>query len=569
MIVVYSGTWLVRPAPLPDQPYLYTGKAEQVNVTTGQTSPNHNFSLLKADSVIHGILANPDGTLARNARGWGKAVNTTDETIRNGAPVMDGFFDVLAPGNATYSVSLRLADGSQYLYTGGPQAVTLGPTDTKTLTFTLTARNGKITGFLRDVRTGTGVRGVPAKVWAWNDDISLSTGVNMGNGTYALNVPAGVWGLDYGVPEDSEYVKLAGPRYYPVPDSPPVVANLPVMYKDGTLTGTVLLPNGNPILTATVVAEGFSPGLQNLKLLARVDANGTFSMSLPSGRYVVRAVGESHPGLINPVEKYVNVPPNGAANVTLQYRRPDVTVAGQVTLSGTTAYTGPVSLWAWSNAGGYNKTRTDVGGTYLMPVISNTLWHLVAVYETGDQYWKAHVRVPVTTTSVVRDLVLEGPFFKPGPISVLFDPTQDQDIELPGYARIHIPAGAMPVSSGNVLLNITPLAGAPHHRDGEVLGVTYAFEAFTEDGQQITEHFNQDVVIMLKYSEAALLAMGLDEDHLKPAYFSTTTNSWTFPESFMVDEVHNEITLLIDHFTRFGALGAEGANLLFLPLILR
>jgi hypothetical protein len=102
-----------------------------------------------------------------------------------------------------------------------------------------------------------------------------------------------------------------------------------------------------------------------------------------------------------------------------------------------------------------------------------------------------------------------------------------------------------------------------------VLGLTYAFEAYTEDGQPITDNFNQDVMITLKYSEAALLAMGLDEDHLRPAYYSTTTNSWTFPDSFIVDEVHNEISMQIDHFTRFGALGVEGTNVVFLPLVLR
>ena len=125
----------------------------------------------------------------------------------------------------------------------------------------------------------------------------------------------------------------------------------------------------------------------------------------------------------------------------------------------------------------------------------------------------------------------------------------------------------MPVSGGNVLLNITPLAGAPHHRDAEVLGLTYAFEAFTEDGQPITEHFNQNVVIVLKYNPAELVAMGLDEDHLKPAYFSMTTNSWTFPDSYVVDEVHNEVSLQIDHFTRFGTLGVEGVDTVFLPIV--
>ena len=282
---------------------------------------------------------------------------------------------------------------------------------------------------------------MPAKVWVWNDDISLNTDVDTGNGTYSLWMPADVWGLDYSVPQDSDWVKLVGPRYYPVDSFPPAtVANLPVIYKDGILTGTVLLPNGNPARGTVAVAEGFSPGLQNLTLRAQVGFDGTFSMGLPSGRYVVRATGEKYTQLINPVERFVTIPPNGIASVALQYRAPDVTISGQVSLAGTTAYTGPVNLWAWSSAGGYNKTTAPLNGPYSLSVISNTLWHVVGVYETRDQYWKVNVQVPVTTTAVIRNLVLDGPFTKPGPVSVLFDPTQDQDIELPGYTRIHIPA---------------------------------------------------------------------------------------------------------------------------------
>jgi len=292
-------------------------------------------------------------------------------------------------------------------------------------------------------------------------------------------------------------------------------------------------------------------------------------MTLPFGRYVVRATRASNEVLVNPVEKHVFVPRSGTVNVTLQYRRPDTRITGQVTLTGTPGLTGTVALFAWTNHGGYNKTTAELGGVYTMPVISNTLWNLVATYETRDQYWKARVRVPVTTTDVTRDLVLNGPYFKPAPVSVLFDPTVDQDIELADGTRIHIPGGAMPVASGNVLLNITPLAGAPHHQNGDVLGLTYAFEAYTEDGQPITDNFNQDVVIVLKYNPLALAAMGLDVNHLRPAYFSTTTDSWTVPDSFIIDEIHREITMQINHFTRFGALGVEGTNFVFLPLVLR
>jgi hypothetical protein len=124
----------------------------------------------------------------------------------------------------------------------------------------------------------------------------------------------------------------------------------------------------------------------------------------------------------------------------------------------------------------------------------------------------------------------------------------------------------MPVDSGNVLLHITPLAGSPHHHNGDVLGLTYAFVAFDEDGQPITENFNQDVLIVLHYNPIELHRLGLTEDHLKPAYFSTSTNSWTFPDSYVVDTVHNEISMLIDHFTRYGALGVEGPYTVYLPI---
>jgi hypothetical protein len=566
IIAVYTGTWLVRPAPLPDQPYLYTGEPKEVVLATaGQIVGSVNFGLLNADSTIHGVLVDSDGDPAVDAHGWGKVVNVSDSTIRNGAPVLAGVFDILVPGGATYSVTLRLADGSRYVYTGAEQVASVGISATQYLTFTLTEKNARFWGTLNDPHDPAIPPKLPGQVWAWGEGMGLSTDIH--DGAYSLSVPAGLWGLDYSVPEDSDYVKLVGARYYGVGPGPTRV-DLPVAKKDGVLTGTVLLPGGGPAVGAFAVVEGFSPNILGLTMRAPVGAEGTFSMSLPSGMYIVRATGYSDESLINPVAKHVRVPPNGSVSVTLQYRDHDAEITGRVTLSGTTAYTGTVALFAWTSNGGYNKTTAEVGGVYTMLVTSNTLWRLAAVYETRDQYWKARAQVPVTiTTPVIRDLVLDGPFTKPAPVSVMFDPTQEQSIELPDGTRIYIPAGAMPVESGNVLLHITPLAGSPHHHNGDVLGLTYAVEAFDEDGRQITEHFNQDVLIVLHYNPLELRRLGLTEDHLKPAYFSTSTNSWTFPDSYIVDTVHNEISMLIDHFTRYGALGVEGPYTVYLPIV--
>jgi hypothetical protein len=275
-------------------------------------------------------------------------------------------------------------------------------------------------------------------------------------------------------------------------------------------------------------------------------------------------------GFINPKMKAVNVPKDGIASVMLQYRDPDAWITGTVALDNAPPVApGWVYLWAWSPDDGYSATQARVGGMYTLPVVSGQAWKVVAAYELGSNYWMSRTLVSVSTPGVVnQNLTLAGPRVKPAPVSVVFDASQDQSIELSDGTRIYIPGGAMP-AAGRVVLHITPLAAAPHHRNGDVLGIHYAFEAFTEDGQPITQNFNQDVAITLKYDPDDVLAMGLNLNRLRPAYFSTTTNSWTIPDSYVVDEAHSEITMQIDHFTKFSILNTEAPSQVFLPIVLR
>jgi hypothetical protein len=159
--------------------------------------------------------------------------------------------------------------------------------------------------------------------------------------------------------------------------------------------------------------------------------------------------------------------------------------------------------------------------------------------------------VTVSAPGAVQDLILRGPKPKPGPVTVVFDAAQAQYVELSNGTRLFIPAGAMP-AEGRVILHITPLAAAPHHYNGDTVGLSYVFEAYTEDGQPITESFAQDVLITFGYDPVELAANGINENQLRPAYFSTTSNSWTVPESYVVDKLRHQITMQIDHFTQFG-----------------
>jgi hypothetical protein len=94
------------------------------------------------------------------------------------------------------------------------------------------------------------------------------------------------------------------------------------------------------------------------------------------------------------------------------------------------------------------------------------------------------------------------------------------------------------------------------------------FEAFDADGNPIEQDFNQDVLITFTYDKAELIAAGINENWLKPAYFSTTTDSWTIPDSYVVDTDSNVVSMQINHFTDFALTSAPEFGV-YLPLVSR
>lgn len=79
--------------------------------------------------------------------------------------------------------------------------------------------------------------------------------------------------------------------------------------------------------------------------------------------------------------------------------------------------------------------------------------------------------------------------------------------------------------TGQVTLHITPIATFPHQHHARLYKYGYAFVATDETGTPITSSFNQNVTIRFSYDEASLDALGLLEQVLKPAYYSTSTQS--------------------------------------------
>jgi len=565
ILPVVAGNWRVRPAPNQAQPYIYLGEPESVSIAAGETVADVDFSLTAADASITGVLVDEAGNPVSDVDSWAKATDTTDPAIHNGAPIESGAFTIYVLGG-TYRVAVHLAGGSPYMSTG-EREVTVAAGGTETITLTVKTEDANITGALWNPRTETVVTGVPGTVGAWWQNNWAADRIDPANGTYHLDVAAGLWHLGYRIDPNSNYVKLRNIINVPLASGQTKVVPLPVVEKDAVFTGTVLTPDGSPLAGALVLAHGIHT---NVTLHTRSADDGSFRLAVPAGRYRLGAVG-GDPAWLNPVEIEAEI---GAGETsgghTLQFQLPDATLGGTLTVS-TAGLNGDALVWAWSDDGGFVKGRfpiTASTGNYSLGVISGTVWHVGAAFETDTQFWVARDLVKVTGSSATLDLTLDGPHDKPAPVVVTFDAADPQRIDLRDGTHIFIPAGAMPVT-GTVTLRVVPIATLPHQRYApNVYGYGYAMLATDSTGQPIESHFNQDVVISFGYDDAELARQGIFEPRLKPAYFSTTTNSWSFPDSYAVNMTDNIVTMQIDHFTDF-VLAADAPEVLYLPLIMR
>ncbi len=572
-LAVSGETWHIQPAPGPELPYLYTGDGARVDVPPAGVVADVDFSLIAADATIAGVLVDGEGNPITDVDGWASAHKVGDPAFHNGAPIVNGAFTIFIP-DGTYHVAAHLPAGSPYVSTGERQ-VSIASGETITLTLPLTEKDASIAGALWDPRNNDVVAGVAGIVGAWQASNWAATHINTGNGTYKLDVASGIWHLNYRIDPSAGYAKISGPKNIPLQSGQTAVVPLPIIPKDAAISGTVLDPDGSPLPGAVVIAKGLSGAVSHLWLHTHADQDGNFTLAVPFGRYRLGAAG-GQPGWIKPVEKIVEAPPGGVSDGhTLQFQLPDATIEGTLTVQNAQG-DGTVYVWAWSDDGGFTHGRFPVtydpgsgeaSGPYNLDVISGTVWHLGAVLETPSQYWFGRAAVHVTGSKIVQDLDLLGPHPKPGPVVVTFEAANPQRIALADGTHIFIPGGAMPVE-GLVTLRIVPIATLPHQHHARLIKYGYAFLATDEAGMPIEAHFNQEVVIHFAYDEDELVQSGIPEPWLKPAYFSTTTNEWTFPVSYVVDTDADQVVMQIDHFTDF-ALTANASTALYMPVIRR
>lgn len=558
----FAGEWRLFPAVPYTLPYIYTGEPISLSVEAGEVVTAADFTLTSAPNLVVGQLVDPNGDPVEAA---GHA-HAHGDNGRNGSGIQGDSFEFYLP-DGTYALKVNLAAGANWL-PGSAQEITVSGGDVLTIEVPLQPQNAVITGALWDPRREVTVKGVNAVTRAKSDYATVGTTIQTGNGTYRLGVGQGLWHLAYRVDPASNYVGLNHHTVVPLEENQTLVVPLRVARRDATVSGTVLDPSGQPLPGAVVTAGGLGPVVDQLRLRAMTDAHGNFSLDLPHGHYAMWVAYVTDTWL-HPAKRHVVLHPNQTVSgITLQFQESDVTVSGTTSIRGTSSITGTVHIWSYTPEGAATKTEQTLGETYTLNLLRNSRWAIGAVLVDGPDVYGVRTSIGLTETSQTLDLVLDGPHPLPAPVAVTFDADEGTQLNLADGTQLTIPGGAIPVS-GQVTLHALPIGTFPHQHHARLYKYGYAFIALDETGQEIKDSFLQEVEIIFTYDEHELHRLGLREGRLKPAYFSTTTDSWTVPDTYAVDTHRNTVTLYIDHFTDYSLINGPETHTVMLPVMSR
>jgi hypothetical protein len=590
---VVPGGWFVEPHPDPEQPFVYRGRPRIVRVAPNGTVAGVDFNLTRAGARIEGTAVDAhtyDRLWGLNGWAWAEQIVAPDQVeFFSDAPMWDGGFNLKVQGGKQYNVGLHVPPHAPYV-SGGAGPVPVGPGATVTLAVPLERKDAVIEGHLIDALTGS----PPTEpVWAeifGEDERGHWVGVGVdphpgNNARYELAVVSGTWHLRARVDPASGYVAVPTTTLITIQSGQVINHDFEIWPINATISGQVIQPNGAPLSKTEVFAEGESPFVGHFEAKTQSDELGNFELHVPEGGYVVGA--GMHPdrlearGWLPP--KPIDVPWVSVISPTtgleLRFRQYDGEIHGNISFAPglTVTTTHPAYVWGWSEDGDWAETvamTTSLNTfTYTLRVVSDTVWHIGAVYEDWDNdvyYESPEAKVPVLPPSgqAVKDLELGGPWPLPQPFIISFDGSQMQTIIMPDGIQLTIPAGAL-VTSGTVTLHIFPTRELRPEKGKEVIGAGYEIWATDQNGQEITQ-FNQDVVMTIPYpADAVLKAHGIVEQMLIPVYYSTLVGRWTLADSYVLDTVNNEITLQISHFTKFGAFSTSKEYGIYLPLVLR
>jgi subtilisin family serine protease/PKD repeat protein len=155
------------------------------------------------------------------------------------------------------------------------------------------------------------------------------------------------------------------------------------------------------------------------------------------------------------------------------------------------------------------------------------------------------------------------PTATPSPVSIVVSPSGGGAITMISAVTttVFFPPGAV---GGAVTVTISLTDTGTVSGSLSVLGQTFVIQAVGADGQPVTQ-FGAPFTITVCYDDADVV--GLREEDLSLYYQAAGGGGWLAIPT-VVDTVHNTLTAVLDHLTRFAALAPQEWRV-YLPMVLR
>lgn len=574
-LLVSAGTWMISAYPSWNNnngtTYIATQDPQRVILTANETKNNINFQFAVADALIKGTVQKSDGTVLKDLYGWAFARNANITTgagnwyYNLGGSVQAGTFEIKVPEGA-WSLGVYLTWGSDYSASSEtPVTISSGETVDDAV-ITVLPNDAKITGKMKDRQGNTITDVVWGSVFADNGSGGYQW-ANINNGEYEMKVSEGKWRVGVWV----DY--LSGYLNQPPRDNKVTIASgetktfdLTLEKADSTIAGIILDPDGNPMANAWVNADtkfgshksndmdywwGWNQGKIS-------DKNGKFSIKVPAGEYYVTASLPPDMGYINPEAEKVIVDAENPAYLTLQFKVADGQITGDVTLN---SQKNAAFVTAWSEMGGYSEYYSS-DGSYTLPVTKNDVWHLTAIYETTNAYYKSNeylVDVPESGTATQNIVLNPSAITMPSAITATFSSANAKTVKLDDGTTYVFPATSLSATTVDVTVTITPKAQVATQSGAKPIGIAYDAEARYASGDnsgQLITSFNSEVSIRIPFTQAQLDALGITAADIMPMYYDEATGTWKNVENVVIDDEEDEdgnmwVTFTVKHFTSF------------------
>ncbi|MBI2411177.1 MAG: fibronectin type III domain-containing protein [Candidatus Kerfeldbacteria bacterium] len=374
--------------------------------------------------------------------------------------------------------------------------------------------------------------------------------------------------------QDYEMVTVVGDE-----DNPQDV-EVVLQIADATIKVTVLDENGDPEANAWVAAMqgdikekegkdgkggkgGHKGGWGNF-VGGVTNDNGVAELSVASGKtYEVFAhTKDAFSGEVLPPPRETTTPkPGETVRLTMQSRTANWTL-NLITVTDTGDDLDYSFCYGYSPTLGVENFAEMDGGEGSMGLVRGDDWYIGCMGYGNDTFYRSSdtLYTPGKQSGGSDDLEVTltqaGDYFDE--TSYTFSETTNTTITLPdGESTLTIPANAVG-DSGNGTLTVNTATDYKVSDDNFPIDA-YEFSVIDSEGNAVTE-FTSNLTLNLKYDESRLEDFGIDEEDLSGGAYSEDNNTWESPVSTIVDTDANTLTIVLDHFSTYGALGDKGLS---------